>query len=73
MQEREGWADCVYLDLKKTFNKVPHKRLLWKLEMFGGLRGALLYWISDFLRGGEMRTMVKDRKSSWREVISDVP
>ncbi len=41
--------------------------------MFGGLRGALLYWISDFLRGGEMRTMVKDRKSSWREVISGVP
>ncbi len=30
----------------------------------------LLHWISDFLRGREMRTVVKDRKSSWREVIS---
>ncbi len=41
--------------------------------MSGGLRGALLHWISDFLRGREMRTVVKDKKSSWREVISGVP
>ncbi len=25
MQERDGWVDCVYLDLKKVFDKVPHK------------------------------------------------
>ncbi len=36
--ERDGWADSVYLDLKKTFDKVPHKRLLRKLEKIGGLR-----------------------------------
>ncbi len=40
--------------------------------MSGGLRGALLHWISDFLRGREMRTVVKDKKSSWRQVISGV-
>ena len=31
-QERNGWADCIYLDLKKAFDKVLHRRLLWKLE-----------------------------------------
>ncbi len=32
VQERDGWVDCIYLDLKKAFDKVPHTRSLWKLE-----------------------------------------
>ena len=27
-QEREGWVDCIYLELKKACDKVTHKRLL---------------------------------------------
>ena len=48
-QEREGWIDCIYLDLKKAFDKVPHKRLLQKLENIGRLKGSLLKWMEDFL------------------------
>ncbi len=40
MQERNGCADCVYLDLKKAFDKVPHRKWLPKLKHNGGLRGA---------------------------------
>ena len=60
-QEREGWVDCIYLDVKKAFDKIPHKRLLWKLENLGGLKGDLLKWMEDFLSNGEMRTVVKVR------------
>ena len=38
-QERDEWADCIYLHLKKPFDKIPHRRLLWKLEHIGGLKG----------------------------------
>ena len=31
IENRDGWVDAVYLDIKKSFNTVPHKRLLWKL------------------------------------------
>ena len=47
IQERDGWADCVFLDLKKAFDKVPHRKLLEKLEFIGGLRGNLLEWMRD--------------------------
>ena len=47
-QEREGWVDCIYLDLKKAFDKIPHKRLLWKLENVGGRKDGLLKWMEDF-------------------------
>ena len=32
VDNRDGWVDAVYLDIKKALDKVPHKRLLWKLE-----------------------------------------
>ena len=72
-QERDGWADCIYLDLKKTFDKVPHERLLWKLETIGGLKGTIKNWMADYLKGREMRTVVRDEKSEWRKVTSGVP
>ena len=73
IQERDGWADGIYLDLKKAFDKVPHRRLLWKLEKMGGVRGKLLKWMEDFLVGREMRTVIRDQPSGWSMVTSGVP
>ena len=66
-QERDGWADCIYLD---TF---PHRRLLWKLEHIGGLKETLKNWMEHYLKGREMRTVVKYEQSKWKEVKNGVP
>ena len=73
VQERDGWVDCVYLDLRKAFDKVPHKRLLWKMEHIRGLKGRLLHWMEDYLKDREMRTVIKNEKSNWCSIESGVP
>ena len=73
VDERDGWVDAVFLDLEKAFDKVPHKSLLWKLEWVGGLRGAVLNWMKDYLQGREMRTTIRDTSSNWELVGSGVP
>ena len=73
VDNRDGWVNAVYLDIKKAFGKVPHKRLLWKLEHIGGLKGKLLKWMGDYLKDREMRTIIRDNYSSWSGVISGVP
>ena len=45
IEDRDGWVDAVYLDIKKAFDRVPHWRLLWKLKHIGGLRGKVLEWM----------------------------
>ena len=73
VQDRDGWVDAVYLDLKKAFDKVPHKRLLWKIANFGGIGGRLLDWMKDYLDKREMRTVIRNSSSSWLKVTSGVP
>merc|ERR1711980_83849 len=73
VQERDGWVDGVYLDLKKAFDKEPHRRLLWKIEKYGGVGGRLLDWMEDYLKDREMRTVIRNESSSWLKVTSGVP
>ena len=40
-------VDAIYLDCKKPFDTVPHKRLIKKLESYG-IRGKVLRWIKNF-------------------------
>ena len=38
----------IYVDLQKAFDKVPHARLLSKLNSYG-IIGKLFHWIENFL------------------------
>ncbi len=56
--------DCIYLELKKAFDKVPHRKLISKLEYIGGVKGRLLEWMKDYLVGKQVSTVVRGVKST---------
>ena len=65
-------VDIVYLGLAKTFDKVPHQRLLEKLRKHG-IGGKLLSVIENWLKGRRQRVCIRGRWSSWITVWSGVP
>ena len=64
--------DIVYLDYKKAFDTVPHKRLIIKLNAYG-LKGNMLRWLQDFLHNRQQQVRVGRGQSSWALVTSGVP
>ena len=65
-------VDIVFLDFAKAFDKVPHKRLLAKLESLG-IDGQLLCWLREFLSERQQRVVLGEPVSEWESVRSGVP
>ena len=65
-------VDLVLLDFAKAFDKVPHKRLIYKLDKYG-ISGNLLKWIKSFLTNRRQRVVLGNVSSDWAPVTSSVP
>ena len=65
-------VDVIYLDFRKAFDKVPHRRLIHKLTAHG-IGGKVLYWIRDWLSGREQRVVLLGSTSTWSPIKSMVP
>lgn len=65
-------VDIVYLDFKKAFDKVPHERLLMKVEALG-IGGSVLQWIRSWLTNRRQRVVINGAASGWGSVTSGVP
>ena len=72
MKPNKLQINCGILDFAKAFDKVPHLRLLHKLEFYG-IRGCLLNWIKSFLANRTQQVVVEGSVSSLCEVTSGVP
>jgi ribonuclease P/MRP protein subunit RPP40 len=55
-----------------TFDSVPHKRLIHKMQGYG-VEGNLLNWISDFLKDRTQFVSVNGQESERVAVTSGVP
>jgi len=64
--------DCLYMDYKKAFDTVPHKRLLKKLEAYG-LGKNIIEWLQDYLSERRQQVSVNGQNSEWHNVTSGVP
>ena len=62
----------AFLDFAKAFDKVPHERLLRKLESYG-ITGSLLKWERHFLTGRTQTVLVNGSSSEEMPVRSGVP
>ena len=54
--------DIILLDFSKAFHKVPHQRLIHKLNYYG-IRDKNLNWITDFL-GNKQQVLLNGITSS---------
>ena len=68
----KGQTDVIFLDFSKAFDKVSHKKLLFKLQRYG-IRGENLSWIKDFLFGRTQKVVMDGEESNSCDVLSGVP
>ncbi|KAK3094514.1 hypothetical protein FSP39_002723, partial [Pinctada imbricata] len=64
--------DAILLDFAKAFDKVPHRRLIHKLNYYG-VQGPTLSWIESFLSGRKQHVLTEGAISSEADVESGVP
>ena len=62
-------TDIVYLDMKKVFGTVSHKRLLLKLKVCG-FGDEIVCWIKDFLKDQKQRVNVNGEFFDWKSISS---
>ncbi|KAK3085493.1 hypothetical protein FSP39_004174 [Pinctada imbricata] len=65
-------TDLVILDFSKAFDKVPHRKLLRKLDNYG-IRGNTWNWVSAFLSNRLQQVVLDGEASCQMPVVSGVP
>ena len=65
-------VDVIYLDFQKSFDKVPHQRLIRKLKSHA-MGNSIINWVEQWLTDRRQRVIVDGEVSSWKSVLSGVP
>ena len=62
----------MYCDFMKAFDKVPHRRLIHKIEKYG-ITNNILGWIKSFLSNRTQCVSVNEARSASAAVTSGIP
>ena len=65
-------TDLIIMDFAKAFDKVPHRRLLHKLDYYG-IRWSTHKWINSWLSGSTHQVVLDGKASDPVPVLSGVP
>ena len=65
-------TDVIIMDFAKAFDKVPHNKLLYKLNFYG-IRGSTHKWISSWLSERSQKGVLDGQASDLVPVLSGVP
>lgn len=70
--DMSGQTDVVFFDFSKAFDKVPHGKLLYKMECMG-IPFFITRWIQDYLTDRRQYVEINKTASSVVNVHSGVP
>ena len=62
----------VFCDISKTFDRVRHAGLVYKLEA-AGFTGAVLEWFRNYLSDRRQRVVLPNGSSDWTYIRAGVP
>ena len=65
-------VDIIYTDFEKAFDKVPHRRLISKLQAYG-LSDSVIDWIRAFLTSRFQQVRLNGVTSDQKPVLSGIP
>ena len=65
-------VDAAVLDFTKAFDRVPHRRLIHKLQYYG-MSGQIANWVQDFLTDRSQKVIIDGCVSQSAPVLSGVP
>ena len=63
---------AVFCDISKSFDRVWHKVLIYKLKR-AGINGLLLNYLSDYLTNKKQRVVILGERSDWQLIKVGVP
>ena len=66
------FIDIIYFDFKKAFDKVSHRKLLFKIKDIGISRN-IYNWIESFLINRKQSVKINYTYSKFKNILSGVP